>query len=91
MVVFAKIHHWLLVVTVFVRATYAVRRYGLSSWRVIFYVAEGMLSGKWGGNYVAKSDVTVNFSYERTNLFCEGYFRTFFGTSLAHEKPQRDL
>ena len=47
------------------------RRDGLSSWRVIFFVAVGMLSGNSGTNYVAKI-FGVEFSDGRTNSFWPG-------------------
>ena len=50
------------------------RRDGLSSWRIIFFAAAGMLSGKSGANYVAKSYAKVKISYERTNSFSPGVF-----------------
>ena len=50
------------------------RRDGLSSWSVIFFVAAGMLSGKYTANYVMKHFGKVEFSDERTNSFSPGVF-----------------
>ena len=48
------------------------RRDGLSSWRVILFVAAGMLSGKLGANYVAKSDGKVKMPHGCTRSFWPG-------------------
>ena len=50
------------------------RRDGLSSWRVIFFVAAGMLSGKWGANYIAKSDGKVQLFMKEQIHFRPYYF-----------------
>ena len=60
-------------------AAEVTRRDGLSSWRVIFFVAAGMLSDKLGINYVYFLDGKVEISHERTNSFSPG---VFFGLSL---------
>ena len=58
------------------RLTYTevTRRDGLSSWRVIFFVAVGMLSGTWTANYVVEMFGKVDFSYEIINSFSPGVF-----------------
>ena len=37
------------------------RRNGLSSWKIIFFLAAGMLSGNWGGHYVCEIFGKVDF------------------------------
>ena len=43
-----------------------IRRDGLSSWRVIFFVAAGMLSGKSAANYMANFGRKSMISHART-------------------------
>ena len=55
-------------------AAEVTRRDGSSSWRVILFVAAGMLSGKSGINYVYFSGGKVGISHEITNSFSPGVF-----------------
>ena len=57
-----------------VRTPDVTRRDGSSSWRVILFVAAGMLSGKWGPNYVANMEGKLKISHERTWSFSPGVF-----------------
>ena len=50
------------------------RRDGLSSWRVILFVAAGMSSGKSTANYVYFCGRKSRISNERTNSFSPGIF-----------------
>ena len=67
------------------------RRDGLSSWRVIFFVAAGMLNDKSGGNYVHVYVGKVMIFIKELIRFRQWHFsRPLWCYSLAHAHPQLD-
>ena len=58
-----------------------IRRDGLSSWRVIFYVPVGMLSGQWSANFLYDGGRTINVFDEFT---CSDSFVAFFEIISSH-------